>query len=150
MHRSLESYIVLIMPYQIARNGTLSGRVSFSNPQSLISTKRNTPRHIYPSLDSRGEVFLQLFTSITLKMRLPATLLSVRAPLSTSIPRVFGARALSTSFRAMAEYQRTPLYDFHVENKARMVPFAGWSMPLSYGEVGQSQSTSPTPRSGSS
>ena len=132
------------MPYQIIRNGTLSGRVSFSNPQSLISTKRNTPRHIYPSLDSRGVVFLQLFTSITLKMRLPATLLSVRAPVTTSIPRVFGARALSTSLRSMAEYQRTPLYDFHVENRARMVPFAGWSMPLSYGEVGQSQSHSPT------
>ena len=137
------------MPYQIARNGTLSGRVSFSNPQSLISTKRNTPRHIYPSLDSRSVVFPQLSTFITSKMRLPATLLSVRAtPLTTSIPRVFGARALSTSLRTMAEYQRTPLYDFHVENKARMVPFAGWSMPLSYGEVGQSQCTSPTPGPG--
>jgi hypothetical protein len=144
------------MPYQIARNGTLSGRVVrlFSNPQSLISTKRNTPRHIYPSLDSEGVVFSQLFNSSLPphpKMRLPATLLSVRAtPLATSIPRVFRARALSTSLRSMAEYQRTPLYEFHVENKARMVPFAGWSMPLSYGEVGQSQSTSPTPKSGSS
>jgi hypothetical protein len=33
--------------------------------------------------------------------------------------------------------KRTPLYDFHVKNGGKMVPFAGWSMPLSYGDVGQ-------------
>ncbi|MCY3841679.1 MAG: glycine cleavage system aminomethyltransferase GcvT [Gammaproteobacteria bacterium] len=32
----------------------------------------------------------------------------------------------------MAE-RRTALYDLHVAAKARMVPFAGWSMPLNYG-----------------
>ena len=32
----------------------------------------------------------------------------------------------------MAE-QRTALYDLHVAAKARMVPFAGWTMPLNYG-----------------
>ncbi|MDE0036286.1 MAG: glycine cleavage system aminomethyltransferase GcvT [Gammaproteobacteria bacterium] len=32
----------------------------------------------------------------------------------------------------MAE-RRTALYDLHVAGKARMVPFAGWSMPLNYG-----------------
>ena len=42
---------------------------------------------------------------------------------------------------APQQLKRTPLYDFHVANKARMVPFAGWSMPLSYGEVGQSESS---------
>jgi hypothetical protein len=62
------------MPYQIARNGTLSGRVVrlFSNPQSLISTKRNTPRHIYPRLDSRSAVFPQLSTFITYKNETPS------------------------------------------------------------------------------
>jgi aminomethyltransferase len=39
-----------------------------------------------------------------------------------------------------AQLRYTPLYDFHVQNRAKMVPFAGWSMPLSYGEVGQSVS----------
>ena len=29
--------------------------------------------------------------------------------------------------------RRTPLYDAHVAANARMVPFAGWSMPLNYG-----------------
>ena len=34
---------------------------------------------------------------------------------------------------AMTEPLRTPLYDEHVACGARMVPFAGWSMPLHYG-----------------
>ncbi|WP_460806232.1 hypothetical protein, partial [Nocardiopsis aegyptia] len=34
-------------------------------------------------------------------------------------------------------------YDFHVQHKAKMVPFAGYSMPLSYGETGQSKSHRP-------
>jgi aminomethyltransferase len=75
-------------------------------------------------------------------MRLPASLLTGRAsaPLTAkTVPGLLGVRALSTTLANRAEYQRTPLYDFHVENKARMVPFAGWSMPLSYGEVGQSE-----------
>lgn len=29
--------------------------------------------------------------------------------------------------------QRTPLYDFHIEQGAKMVPFHGWEMPLHYG-----------------
>ncbi|EIW75330.1 glycine cleavage system T protein [Coniophora puteana RWD-64-598 SS2] len=33
--------------------------------------------------------------------------------------------------------RRTGLYDFHVENGAKMVPFAGFEMPLAYGNVGQ-------------
>jgi len=38
-----------------------------------------------------------------------------------------------------AQLRRTGLYDFHVENGAKMVPFAGYSMPLSYADVGQSE-----------
>ena len=30
------------------------------------------------------------------------------------------------------EERRTPLYDFHIANGARMVPFAGWDMPVQY------------------
>ncbi|SHJ06840.1 glycine cleavage system aminomethyltransferase GcvT [Wenxinia saemankumensis] len=32
----------------------------------------------------------------------------------------------------MSELARTPLYDLHVELGARMVPFAGWEMPVQY------------------
>ncbi|KAG6844828.1 hypothetical protein H0H87_003395 [Tephrocybe sp. NHM501043] len=38
---------------------------------------------------------------------------------------------------AAGELKRTPLYDFHIQNGAKMVPFAGYSMPLAYGDVGQ-------------
>lgn len=40
---------------------------------------------------------------------------------------------MATSSEPLA---KTRLYDFHVENGAKMVPFAGYSMPLSYGSVG--------------
>ncbi|WOO82300.1 putative aminomethyltransferase, mitochondrial [Vanrija pseudolonga] len=47
-------------------------------------------------------------------------------------------RSLSTSAPAWADkLKRTPLYDFNVKNGGKMVPFAGWDMPLSYGDVGQ-------------
>jgi aminomethyltransferase len=32
----------------------------------------------------------------------------------------------------LVETKRTPLYDFHIANGARMVPFAGWDMPVQY------------------
>ncbi len=32
----------------------------------------------------------------------------------------------------MADLERTPLYDLHVDLNARMVPFAGFSMPVQY------------------
>ncbi|EDR07385.1 uncharacterized protein LACBIDRAFT_250466, partial [Laccaria bicolor S238N-H82] len=35
------------------------------------------------------------------------------------------------------QLRKTGLYDFHIENGAKMVPFAGYSMPLAYGNVGQ-------------
>ena len=33
---------------------------------------------------------------------------------------------------AQPEPKKTPLYDLHVELGARMVPFAGYSMPVQY------------------
>ena len=31
--------------------------------------------------------------------------------------------------------QRTPLYDLHVAHQGKMVPFAGYSMPVQYGDL---------------
>jgi aminomethyltransferase len=42
-------------------------------------------------------------------------------------------RALSTA----TDLKRTPLYDFHVRAGARIVPFAGWEMPVQYEGVRQ-------------
>ncbi|PBK64350.1 glycine cleavage system T protein [Armillaria solidipes] len=44
-------------------------------------------------------------------------------------------RRFATS--ATEPLRKTPLYDFHIQNGGKMVPFAGYSMPLSYGDVGQ-------------
>jgi hypothetical protein len=32
--------------------------------------------------------------------------------------------------------KKTVLYDYHVENGGKMVPFAGWSMPVQYSNLG--------------
>ena len=34
-----------------------------------------------------------------------------------------------------APLQRTPLYDRHVALKGRIVPFAGWDMPVEYSGI---------------
>lgn len=55
---------------------------------------------------------------------------SVAASARISTPRLFHVAA--------ARYAaRTGLYDFHVQNEAKIVPFGGYDMPLSYGKVGQ-------------
>ncbi|KAF7795031.1 hypothetical protein EIP86_006175 [Pleurotus ostreatoroseus] len=56
------------------------------------------------------------------------------------LPRRFPMRG-GLSVRCLAtaptsELQKTGLYDFHVAHGAKMVPFAGFSMPLAYGTVG--------------
>ncbi|KAG8934890.1 Aminomethyltransferase, mitochondrial [Tulasnella sp. 418] len=45
-------------------------------------------------------------------------------------------RGLATA-PSETELKKTPLYDFHLKNEAKMVPFAGYSMPLLYGKVSQ-------------
>jgi len=48
-----------------------------------------------------------------------------------------GFRRVSTTTVADTPLRKTPLYDFHIQNGAKMVPFAGYHMPLHYGDVGQ-------------
>ncbi|KAI5990879.1 hypothetical protein EDD15DRAFT_2550166 [Pisolithus albus] len=59
--------------------------------------------------------------------------LSTRGRVSGCFPWLL-TRGLSTSNDSL---RKTRLYDFHVQNGAKMVPFAGYAMPLSYGSVGQ-------------
>ncbi|KAH8086381.1 putative aminomethyltransferase mitochondrial precursor [Filobasidium floriforme] len=51
--------------------------------------------------------------------------------------RSFRADKITNHPILQAELKRTPLFDFHKQNGAKMVPFAGWEMPLSYGTIGQ-------------
>jgi Aminomethyltransferase folate-binding domain len=39
------------------------------------------------------------------------------------------------------ELKKTPLFDFHVQNGAKMVPFGGYSMPVDYKEQSVVQSS---------
>lgn len=44
-------------------------------------------------------------------------------------------RRLSRHFATdSASLKKTPLFDFHVANGGKMVPFAGWSMPIQYAD----------------
>ena len=43
----------------------------------------------------------------------------------------------STAAPSSAPLKRTPFYDFHVAAGARMVPFAGWEMPLVYTSISE-------------
>ena len=69
-----------------------------------------------------------------------ATVSAARRAVNSFALRPFPARGFRTSTRlAQEQVRKTGLYDFHVENGAKMVPFAGYSMPLSYGSVGTSE-----------
>ncbi|KAI7843213.1 hypothetical protein COHA_003193 [Chlorella ohadii] len=77
----------------------------------------------------------------------PITMRRAAAQLVTSLARgaaeATGAAKVSNSCAAAgllarrgfaddAGLLKTPLYDFHVANGGKMVPFAGWSMPIQY------------------
>ena len=49
-------------------------------------------------------------------------------------------RYLSTARGGNDALRRTALYDLHVENKATMVPFGGYSMPVRYADLTISES----------
>ncbi|KAL0063502.1 Aminomethyltransferase, mitochondrial [Marasmius tenuissimus] len=53
--------------------------------------------------------------------------------------RLARQRVRGYATQSTASLSRTGLYDFHLKNGAKMVPFAGFEMPLSYGDVGQVQ-----------
>ncbi|KAL5513696.1 GCV1 [Sanghuangporus vaninii] len=65
------------------------------------------------------------------------TLLGARRLSGLGVWRSSHVRGFKSSVRvAQEQLRKTNLYGFHVENGAKMVPFAGYSMPLSYGSVG--------------
>ena len=56
------------------------------------------------------------------------------APRALARPRRIGQARLASSGPA-AELKRTPLYDVHLARGAKMVPFAGYSMPVQYADA---------------
>jgi len=51
------------------------------------------------------------------------------------------AAYLCTFLQSSDQLHRTALYDFHVTHGGRMVPFAGWSMPVQYEDLSIINST---------
>ena len=58
---------------------------------------------------------------------------------TTVFPRN-SVRYSSSSAAASAPAKKTQLYDFHVANGAKLVPFAGYSMPLQYKDLSHIES----------
>jgi hypothetical protein len=48
---------------------------------------------------------------------------------ATELPRLLGDRAFAADAGPL---KRTPLYDLHVAHGGKMVPFAGWELPIQY------------------
>jgi aminomethyltransferase len=67
------------------------------------------------------------------RVAVPRSLTMLRSSVRT--PAIARAALHSTPHRA--EDAKTGLYDFHVKNGAKMVTFGGYSMPLTYEDVGQ-------------
>ncbi|CCO28904.1 aminomethyltransferase [Rhizoctonia solani AG-1 IB] len=57
--------------------------------------------------------------------------------LAQSLPSQSVALARKFATTTDGPLRKTILHDYHVANQAKMVPFAGYSMPLQYGSVGQ-------------
>lgn len=58
---------------------------------------------------------------------------------STSILAGF-TQQRQASNAAAEDLKKTPLYDFHLSNGAKLVPFAGYHMPISYSSLSHAQS----------
>ena len=63
-----------------------------------------------------------------------------KTALSRAQPVQFRAFHAAPVVRSDAELSKTGLFDFHVRNGAKMVPFGGYSMPLNYKSMGHSAS----------
>ena len=53
---------------------------------------------------------------------------------------LYANSSLITRLASTEAVKKTPLYEFHVKNGGKMVPFAGYSLPIQYGKEGIPQS----------
>ncbi|KAJ1674553.1 hypothetical protein EV182_003048 [Spiromyces aspiralis] len=74
---------------------------------------------------------------------LSSTARALRGPLVAARSQLLRPATASTvarrgyaSSQGKEEPKKTALYDLHLENGAKMVPFAGWSMPVQYSNMG--------------
>ena len=68
-------------------------------------------------------------------IRIPMSRVTLRKALTAVSVRSYAAAAAAES-----EVKKTPLYDFHVGKGGKMVPFAGYLMPVQYSNLSITQS----------
>jgi len=73
------------------------------------------------------------FSSFLFEQKMQSVRSLLRRQFSTRTPVL----SASGSGSGSAPVQRTNLYDFHVAHGGKMVPFAGWEMPVEYSDLGQ-------------
>lgn len=75
-----------------------------------------------------------------------ATLIQTRALRALSVSQKYFRVAANLSYRSFAtaapssNLRKTPLHELHVNHRAKMVPYAGWSMPAQYEKEGMKDS----------
>jgi len=120
---------------KVVRQFNLIQRTDDPNLTALISALRVTGRLSLVSC------------SLTIIMTVLRAFSALRGTVNRSLTRGYANPSETVTYRhflvtlrkqlTVWQLRRTGLYDFHVENGAKMVPFAGYSMPLSYGDIGQ-------------
>ncbi|CED82553.1 glycine cleavage system t protein [Phaffia rhodozyma] len=74
-------------------------------------------------------------SKISLLRNLPTRAIRVQ-PAWRYLSPIVSARSYASSTDSPDDLSKTPLYDFHLANEGKLVPFAGFAMPLSYGSDG--------------
>lgn len=88
------------------------------------------------SVAANGASIFQRQLSSCTGIRYPAGQPLSRIPARADIPSPRTVRYASSA----SEIKKTQLYNFHVANGAKMVPFAGFSMPLQYKDLSHLES----------
>jgi hypothetical protein len=104
-------------------------------PRPLLPhTAMTLPHRILPVIRSRAYNHFYAFQSFEFTRSRRMSTKSESQGTTVSTICVLSLWKLTTRLKPP---RKTPLYDFHVQHGAKMVPFAGYQMPLVYGDVSQ-------------
>ncbi|KAL1843166.1 hypothetical protein VTJ49DRAFT_2916 [Mycothermus thermophilus] len=98
--------------------------------------RRSMSRAVVSALPARQQQAQQQRQQLCRHQHAPLISSASKGPSPAIQPR----RHASSSSSAPTELRKTTLYDFHLARGAKMVPFAGFHMPVQYSDQGVSQS----------
>src|SRR5581483_11237939 len=130
-----ENWIVTLRNGSLSRSGFAPHFVvSASPPHLLVSSSLRLPVSLSPGLTSRHPS-LRALARLSPGIRTPSAQCRRPARQDWQSPPGNGSRLIvprGELLMTAESLQRTPLYDRHVALGARLVPFAGWEMPVQY------------------